>query len=94
MLSEREIYLDLKAENEKLKNIIKYLDSKNKTYLDFMRKLNITLTKKQLKQTDFDYPGEGVVNIACETISMPEMVITYSIQQELSKMIQEVLLDK
>lgn len=96
MLSEHEEILLLRAENEKLKSIIKYLDSKNSKYIEYMKELKIKIESKVIKDPtvlidEYKY-GINYSYITHERITMPDFIIGYrGRQQDLIKGINEIL---
>lgn len=92
MLSERNQYLALEAENEKLKLIVRYLDSKLKKYSEFMETLKINIeSKEMMDDTYLSYEKSDRLGrnwITQERISMPDFVIGHKGRQ--SKLLREI----
>jgi len=98
MLSEREEILALKAENKKLKNIVDYLDSKNKLYVEYLEKLNTSIATVEKKTPNF--MDGGYINFihgdymftTIETLQTPPMAIGYKGRKSvLTREIEEIL---
>jgi hypothetical protein len=95
LLNENEEILLLKAQNKKLKDIIEYLDSKNKKYEEYLKILKVKIETIEIKNnflpSEFKY-GIDYNYITYHRITMPEIIIGHKgRQQNLIREINKVL---